>query len=322
MASLPHNMIPPDLFGRIFKLECPADRVSYFKQFDINRDIYRVDFNRMFNNEKMKLECPKMAITPGRNTFNTASYTYSDSVWDHWTQSSTGTLSVSDHSETVATSTCTWITWVRDQYVFYYDTSIERDETRVEAIWSIWTEEGTQALYESVADEVTDGLNQATERLGRAFEHVARSGHEAGEAMRRLGNIGAEIRQEGSERRAREVSEIAKLTAKKEAAEAKAKELLLDIIGANELAVYEETGRVFVKGRKHDYIVQKEGFIQQIQKGKIQDLCASINKSKYPLTDNVVAMKMLIESDEDKFLQIANEQGNRPYDELPKAACM
>jgi len=320
MASLPHNMIPPDLFGRVFRLKCPVDRVSYFREFDSWRDIYRVDLNRLFNNEKMKLECPKMAITPGANSFNTYSHTYSNDVWDQWvdegTQSATNTSILYNDSPTATvTSTTTWTTWVRDSYVYYHDVETERGQQRVQAVWSVWTDEATRELYESVADDVTDGLLRATEEMGRAFEHAAVSAEEAAGAMRRLGRAGAEVD-------ARRQSEFDKLQAQKAEAEGKAKDLLLDIIGETELAVYEETGRVFVKGRKHDYIVQKEGFVQQIQKGKIQDLCAHINKSKYPLTDNVVAMKMLIESDEDKFLQIANRHSSRSYDELPKAACM
>jgi hypothetical protein len=320
MASFAHNLIPPNLFERIFRLECPADRVSFFRNYESWRDIYRVDLTRMFNNQKLKLECPKMAIIPGRNSFNTASCTYSNDVWDNWVDESTSSTTTrylynSPTSQTVATSTVTWTTWVRDRYVYYHDIETYRgEERRLEAVWSVWTDESTRVIYEGVADEVTEGLREATERMGRAFEQVALSSEEAGNAMRRLGNVGQRMQEESEE--------IKKIREQKEAAEAKAKELLLDIIGKDELAVYEETGRVFVRGRKHDYIVQRTGFVQQIQQGKIQDLCAHINKTKYPLTDNVVAMKMLIESDEEQFLKIANKHSSRSYDELPKAACM
>lgn len=314
MATLAHNIIPPQAFERVFQLACAGDRVSFHHDLDRWRDIFRVDLTRMFNNQKMKLECPKMAIEPGRNTFNTASYTYSNDVWDQWTGGTTTGTIYTDHeqSNTVASSTVTWTTWVRDSYVYYHDVETYRSEQRVEAVWSIWTDEATRTTYESVADDITEGLQRATEQMGRAFEQAAES----------IGNLGRRIREEGAERRARETDRITKMQKKREEAEAKAKDLLLDLIGENELAVYEETGRVFVKGRKHDYIVQKEGFVQQIQKDKVQDLCAHINKSKYPLTDNVVAMKLLIEADEDKFLKIANRHSSRKVDELPKAACM
>lgn len=304
MASFVHSNINPGLFGKIFRLECPVDRVSFFREFDMMRDIYRVDLNRMFNNQKMKLECPKMAITPGVNSFRS-------------TTSSTSNSTV--HADTMSqTVSATWTTWVRDQYIYYYDVETRYEQNRVHAVWSVWTDDATRALYEGVADEITDGLRVSTEQMGQAFERVAAAGVSAGRAMQNLGDA---VRR-GQEHRIAEVDRITKMAEKRNAAEAKAKDLLLDIIGKDELVVYEETGRVFVKGRKHDYIVQREGFIQQIDKGKIQDLCASINKNKYPLTDNVVAMKLLIESDEDQFLEIANKQGSRRYDKLPKAACM
>lgn len=260
-----------------------------------------------------------MAITPGANSFNTASYTYSNDVWDQWVDEGTtsGTL-YTDHQSTttVASTTATWHTWVRDQYVYYHDTvTYEGTEQQVQAVWSVWTDEATRVIYEGVADEITDNLRETTERIGQAFRQVGVEAERAGRSLQRLGQAGIEARE-------RESEEIKKMKEQKEAAEAKAKELLLDLIGKEELAVYEETGRVFVKGRKHDYIVQRTGFVQQIQKGKVQDLCAHINKSKYPLTDNVVGLKLLIESDEDQFLKIANRHSSRTIEELPKAACM
>ena len=319
MASFTHGNINPELFGKIFRLECPVDRVSFFREFDVMRNIYRVDLNRMFNNQKMKLECPKMAITPGVNSFNETSYSYSNDVWDIWsdrgTTSSTSNSTV--HADTMSqTVSATWTTWVRDQYVYYHDVETRYEQNRVQAVWSVWTDDSTRAIYEGVADEITDGLFHATDLMGQAFERAAVTREE--DVLRGF----QRSIEEGQRRRSQEVDRITKMAKKREEAEAKAKDLLLDIIGESDLAVYEETGRVFVKGRKHDYIVQREGFVQQIQKGKIQDLCAHINKNKYPLTDNVVAMKLFIETDEDKFLQIANKHGSRKYDELPKAACM
>jgi hypothetical protein len=106
--------------------------------------------------------------------------------------------------------------------------------------------------------------------------------------------------------------------------EERAKQLLLDLIGQEDLDVYNETGRLFVKGRKYDYIVQKHGFIQRVEKDKITDLCVHLdNRYKYPSTDNVVAMKLAIEADEDQILSLANNHGSceRPK-VLPRAACM
>ena len=99
---------------------------------------------------------------------------------------------------------------------------------------------------------------------------------------------------------------------------------MLDLIGEEDLKTYEKTGRLFVKGRRYDYIVQKTGFIKRIEKDKITDLCVHLdNPNRFPQTDNVVAMKLAIEADEDAILKLANNHGSkkRPK-QLPEAACM
>jgi len=126
--------------------------------------------------------------------------------------------------------------------------------------------------------------------------------------------------QEALERRERAATQ----QKEKEKAEIRAKDLLLDLIGEKELAVYNETGRLFVKGKKFDYIIQKSGFIKKISKEKITDLCVHLNnRYSFPETDNVIAMKLAIESDESGLLKLANDHGSvaRPR-ELLKAACM
>jgi hypothetical protein len=110
----------------------------------------------------------------------------------------------------------------------------------------------------------------------------------------------------------------------KKVAEEKALQLLLDLIGEDQLKIYKETGRLFVKGNKYDYIVQKSGFIKRVEKDKITDLCVHLdNRYKYPDTDNVVALKLALETDEDVILNKANNHGSskRP-EKLPIAACM
>jgi len=110
----------------------------------------------------------------------------------------------------------------------------------------------------------------------------------------------------------------------KDSAEKKAKDLLLDLIGEDELKIYEKTGRLFVKGKKFDYIVINGGKVQKIEKDKITDLCVHLaERSKYPPTDNVISLKLAIEAEEDKVLRLANNHGSRDLpEELPLAACM
>lgn len=111
-------------------------------------------------------------------------------------------------------------------------------------------------------------------------------------------------------------------------AEIKAQELLLDLIGADELAIYKKTGRLFVKGQRFDYIIRRDrmiGGLQRIEKDKISDLCVHLDrrKSDCPKTDNVIALKLAIEADENRVLRLANNHGHRDrLNQLPLAACM
>lgn len=110
---------------------------------------------------------------------------------------------------------------------------------------------------------------------------------------------------------------------RKEEAEDRAKELLLDLIGEDELTVYNETGRLFVRGRNHDYLIEKTGTVKRVEKDKLVDLCIHLEqKHSMPKTDNVIALKLLAEADEYKFNQLANNHGSVQLpEELPRAAC-
>ena len=115
-----------------------------------------------------------------------------------------------------------------------------------------------------------------------------------------------------------------KLKMEKVAADRKAKELLLDLIGKKELKVFELTGRLFVRGKMYDYIVPRKGLIQRIEKDKITDLCIHLTDSySMPDLDNVIALKLLAEADDYRLNEIANAHTPRPRpEEIPRAACM
>ena len=111
-----------------------------------------------------------------------------------------------------------------------------------------------------------------------------------------------------------------------EVAEIKAQDLLKDFIGEEELKVYNETGRLYVKGEKGEYIVRRGSTIQKIEGNKVIDFCVHLkNRGHFPPTDNVIALKFLLEEDENKVLKLANKRGSTSFDsieELPLAACM
>jgi len=114
------------------------------------------------------------------------------------------------------------------------------------------------------------------------------------------------------------------LRKKKSMAEATARELLLDLIGEDQCKVYDETGRLFVKGREYDYVIKKNGGVQRIEKDKIIDLCVHLKKRwQFPDTDNVIALKLMLENDEDAVNRIANRVAEREKpDRLSLAACL
>ncbi|RLA01457.1 MAG: hypothetical protein DRQ42_03190 [Gammaproteobacteria bacterium] len=105
------------------------------------------------------------------------------------------------------------------------------------------------------------------------------------------------------------------LKEEKEAAENKAKTLLLDLISQKEFDLYEKTGKLLVKGRKQSYIVYKTGGVTTILNDqKAKGMCVHLNSAdnyKCPDTDNVIAMKMHIEQAEQQFLKTANHHGTR-----------
>ena len=138
--------------------------------------------------------------------------------------------------------------------------------------------------------------------------------------IQEIRRLDAEESRAAQERSYREQEEAKK---KKEEAEQKAKEMLLDLIGEEELRIYEDTGRILVHGREYDYLLERKGRVQRLEKDKLIDLCIHINNRwKYPETDNVVSLKLLAEADEKKFNELANVK--RTYDrpeKLPECAC-
>jgi len=169
-------------------------------------------------------------------------------------------------------------------------------------IWEAWCNDGTR--YEVVA--CSEPVIWSKKRASRTIKFRNR------------------LEKRRDKRRRKDLFKIELHKRKREAAEVKAKELLLDLIGDDQLEVYERTGRLFVRGKKNDYIVQKKGYVKKVGKDKVVDLCIHLsNKTKYPETDNVVALKLLIEGNEKEFIKTAHKVYNNPmYNEMPECACL
>ena len=103
----------------------------------------------------------------------------------------------------------------------------------------------------------------------------------------------------------------------------------MDLIGPEQLEVYKQTGRLYVRGNQHDYILKKGGLVTQVGKDQAWWICASTWPSRhaFPETDNILGLKLALEGeDEAKVLEMANyhqySAKERKEGELPLAACM
>lgn len=217
-----------------------------------------------------------------------------DTVWGYWTE---GTASAT-------TSTC-------EMYADGYDST--SSSTTTATVWSSWvstTGEGT------VSGVSSDGVWGVWVSSGEANTVYVSSTPTLSPEEERA-------RKEEVDRRMREADDRRKKEQlEREVAEETAKELLLELIGPEELEIYDETGRLFVKGRKFDYIIQNHGKLQRLEKDKITDLCVHLQAQyKFPRTDNVIALLMMLMTDEDYVLNLANNHGSRDKPiELPKFA--
>lgn len=212
-------------------------------------------------------------------------------VWSRWTSSAdTGTST----TNTATSGGDSWYNWNSG------DSGTCSATTNTATVtWSTWVLDDDDVHYKMTA---TPTIKKTEEQKQAERDRLERFAQERKERDAR-----AKAREE-----------------EKKLAEKRAKELLLDLIGKNELDIYNKTGRLFVKGNKFDYIIQKSGYIKKIEKEKIVDMCVHLdNRYKYPETDNVVAMKLAIEEDEEAMLKKANFWGSQKRSgKLPKAACM
>lgn len=200
-----------------------------------------------------------------------------------------------------------------DHWVDVCTTSLHTiDSTYADIAWGNWNDTYTSTATTSTNDEfvwyewVQDaGVYQPA---GRGRVHATPVAHQ-GRIIRPSVNQPERYR---------------KLEEERKKAALKARDLLMDLIGEDQMKLYEETGRLYVKGNKFDYVVRRRGGVEKIAKDKVSDLCVHLsNKYKFPDEDNVVALKMMLEGDEDEILRLANESyiRDRPS-ALGRAACM
>jgi len=96
-------------------------------------------------------------------------------------------------------------------------------------------------------------------------------------------------------------------------AEVTAQELLEQLLTPEEFRLYQEHGKVLVRGNDADYLLSKStGHIRRIKKDEIEDLCLHIqDKGEYVPSDNVISMKLYIEAKEKEFNEQARNWGRK-----------
>lgn len=210
-------------------------------------------------------------------------------AWIRWSQD-TGTSSTTD--------SC-WESWSTDNTTSTAS-AVTITEDQAFQIWSAETDNGTSVSTSGTADYTWRAWSEETSTSVERVEIEVTP--EESKAYKKKYR---------SERRKRKI------------AEARAKALLCILIGKKDLEVYKETGRLLVKGRKYDYLLDENGGVKQVAKNKIVDLCVHLrNNHNLPKTDRVIGLKMAIEADEPHFLRTANVIRTNRREELPRAAGM
>jgi hypothetical protein len=153
----------------------------------------------------------------------------------------------------------TWTNWT-------YDSGTSTSGGNI--VWGTWT----STAYTSSSTTTGTTAGNYTWLTWATQEEPKRESRE----QRRAREAQARIDEQDRIDRAKAVEDARKQ------AELTAQELLKDLITEDEMEVYLKTGRVLVKGNKHDYILTKgyQADVIKIEKGKVIDLKSHNKKVK------------------------------------------
>lgn len=249
-----------------------------------------------------------------------ATTSYTD-AWDRWntnyyysTPTSNTTLwTMWNNQQTEYTTSGTisatagdvvWYTWTRDYDDPSGNVKVTITDSSNTVVWSTWIDQFEPTSIESHKDFINDIIRVGTEKV-KAWKPPTTEQLRAQKAQNEIRRIW---------------NEILSVEAKEERQEAEsvAVELLLELLSEEEVNRYKETGQLLVNGKKFDYILKRGGGVHRIEKDKVIEfakakkakgkfICVHPKDSyKYPETDNVIALKMWIENNEEDFLSIGN----------------
>jgi hypothetical protein len=119
---------------------------------------------------------------------------------------------------------------------------------------------------------------------------------------------------------------------KRASANRKARELLFDLLPEDQHELYERTGRILVKGRKHDWLIRKNHnhgtaiTVSRLDKNRVVDMCVYFREGRnLPTDDRMVGFILNAKLSEDDFLKTCNirySQERKKVEELLKeVAC-
>ena len=236
--------------------------------------------------------------------YSASSTTGGELTWKMWNNESTGAITTSSTDYTYRTGKTIWKNW---------HTAIDiTHTTSSEILWSKWVDQTHTSIpttyhYEDVSGTAWLRWNENLELILIEEDDV--------DAIEVPAEMPAGIQRELEESNARLRKEAEAAQAERQKAEQKAKDLLMELIGEEKREEYERTGRIFFHGEKHDYIVRDYGHVKQIEhSGHIQELCVHIDGcGMYPDADNVVALLLAFQFDEQATIKKANKHGRMHF---------
>lgn len=210
------------------------------------------------------------------------------STWTYWNTSSTDTCTSYNTSDcwsswntttssSTATSDNTWYYWTVDSTT---DATVRTNDST----WTVWNEVGhtIQIIEGDYSQQIDRRRIRVKAKRARIKAEKSARKHRARQAMKEV---------------------------EKQKAEEKAKELLLDLIGPEQMEIYNRTGRVFVKGTRFDWLLQTVGSrcnLRKLKKDKVHDLCIHIDNDQIPKTDQVIGYLLSAKFNEEHLDRTAN----------------
>jgi hypothetical protein len=103
------------------------------------------------------------------------------------------------------------------------------------------------------------------------------------------------------------VQQLAKEREEREAAGAKARQLLLDMLNEVQREMYEKDAYFMVEGSRGGVYRIDDGFQGNVRcELRHRRYCGHLRDSRIPVYDHMLAQKLMLETDEEAFLAVAN----------------